>query len=233
MRISWNNLKGFLDDTELFHFLNYIDLTDNFFVWLSYQNENFSTILSKGSIDCEDFENNYKSKAILKNDIASDGYKYQKVTHVKEGRTLSKIYTLITTSTKTHNDKTGYINVLLFDSEGNETEDSNLAVKTVLDFEPPFDYEIYGGGLEVFNDLQNEFYFSVILVPDIPVGQGGSKVIIINRVVKGSKTEIEIAPLGATELLYNENLHTNKVRISIEHDAGIQQEFQTEVHYYS
>lgn len=233
MRIDWKNLKKFIDDTEIQHFLNYLELENETYVWIQYQGENFSCLLAKDSVDFEDFTNNYKSQAIVKNDIAADGFKFTKTTHVLNGRILTANFVLITTSTKNNNDKTGFVTIKLFDKDGNETNDGSLAVKTALDFEPNFDYEIYAGGLESIDVMTSDFYVSAIIAPTIPAEQGGCKYNIKNKLLLKPVESVFKKGIGPAELKYNAGLHTNLVRLEIDHDQGVENKFQWELQFYS
>ena len=231
MRIGWSALKKFINNTNLYNFLNYIELDNDYYIWLSYQNENFSCMLPKGTEETKDFVDNFKSKAIIKDDIASDGQTYSKVTHVKSGRFLNALFVVFSTSEKTSNDTTGYVSIKLFDGD-NETEDASQANKTVLDFEPPFDYEIYGGGIQSLKDMVNDFYVSAIILPHVPSNFGGSVYNIRNKLLIQPREDVFRGGFGAVELLYDNNLHTNCIRIIVNHDRGIKNKFQLELQYY-
>jgi hypothetical protein len=234
MRIDWKAFKKFLDDTELYNFLNYMELADNFYVWMTYQGETFNVTLEKATVDCEDFVNNYKSKAILKSDIANDGQSVTKITHVLYGRFLKDVFVKIKTSTKENNDVTGLFTVRLFDELNHETDISANVVKTAIDFCPNFTYEIFGGGLESIDNLNSEFYVSAVIAPDIPSQQGGSLYYLINRYMLQPKQNVFVSGVGTAEVGYNSQMPiASKLRIAINHDKGIQQNFQVELQYYA
>lgn len=231
MRVDWKNLKKFINDTKLQHFVNYFELENEVYVWLSYQNESFNCLLTKASVEYEDFETNFKPLAILKDDIAADGFTYIKSTHVLDGRFLNANFVVITTSKTEHNDQTEYISIKLLDENGQETTSENT-VKTCIDFEPPFDYEIYGGGIETLEVMDSEFYVSAIIAPTIPCSQGRTVYNIRNKLLLQPKENVFKAGIGPAELKYNAGLHTNLVRIQLTHGKGIQKKFQLELQYY-
>jgi hypothetical protein len=234
MKLDWRNLKSFVSSNSLYNFLNYVDMPDNYYIWVAYQNENFYTILDKGSVDCEDFEKNFKPKAILKQDMAPDGQRVTKITHILAGRLLKALFTVMTTSTKTHNDVTGYISIKLYDENGSETNVGANAVKTCIDFQPNFDYEIYGGGLSCLSDIVGDFYVSAIVAPAIPSEQGGTVYNVINKKILSPRESIFIAGVGTAEIKYNAQVPVaNVMRIAISHGKGVQQSFQVELQYYS
>jgi len=233
MRVDWKQLKGFIDETKLYNFINYFTLNDEVYVWMSYQNENFSCLLYNNTIEYEEFIDDYKDKAILKDDIEQDGIPIMRNTHVITGRIMHAIFAVIKTSTKNNNDKTGYITVKLFDSNGNETDLGSEAVKTAIDFETNFSYELSGGGIQCLSDLETNFYVSAVMAPDIPSEMGGSVYNVINKFLVLPKEDIFVAGIGPGYMTYTEGSHTNKLRIEISHDKGIEKKFQTEVQYYS
>jgi len=226
-------MKNFIDQTGLYHFLNWMELNDAYYIWLEYQGQSFNCLLPIGTQDLKDFIDNYKPKIVLKNDIALDGQRRTKITHVFLGRTLRVHYVLINTATLESNDTSGWTTVHLKDADGNTTEDGSQATKTCIDFEPSFDYEIYGGGLQTMEPMEDNFYGSAILLPDIPESLGGSVCSIRNKLLKQPKEDIFIAGFGTVELKYNEEQHTNKVRIQIDHPAGDTHKFQIEIQYYA
>ena len=233
MITSWTILKKFINDNNLIAFLNYLETVDGYYAWLSYQNENFSVTLSKGSVDCEDFENNYKNNVIIKNDLAADGMQVVKITHVLHGRLLKDLFVQIKTSTKEYNDVTGLIFIKLLNEQGQETNVGSEAVKTCIDFKPNFDYELYGGGLQTLDDLDSNIYVSSLIVPDIPAQYGGSVYFVINKKILLPKENVFISGVGTTEILYDSQ-HPEKsvVRIEIGHPKGEEHQFQVELQYY-
>jgi len=230
MIVSWAAFKNFLDTTKLYNFLNYMEHPDSYYVWLSYQDEMFSLTLDKATVDCEDFVNNYKSKAIIKNDIANDGQTYSKVTHVLTGRYLRDEFVKIRTSTKQNNDETGHYTVRLYDVNDHETDVSANVVKTAIDFLPNFTYEIYGGGVETIDTLTSEVYISSVICPDIPQA---CMYYIRNKMILQPKENVFVSGIGTAEIKYNPQMPlASKLRIFLKHAAGEQHNYQIELQYY-
>lgn len=234
MKMDWKSLKKFVVDTKLYNFVNYVEFPNNYYVWLSYQNESFYNTLDKGSVDCADFETNIKPKAILKNDIASDGQTYSKVTHVTAGRVLRALFVTIETCTKNHDDATNYIKIKLYDENGRLTEDGTQAVKTCVDFGPDFTYEIFGGGLTSMEAIEENFYISSIIAPEIPQQYGGMVYNVINKKVLTSTEVIFITGVGTSEVPYKQQMSAaNVLRIEVRHNKGKHQKFEVQLQYYA
>lgn len=231
MRVDWKVFKKFVDDTEMYSLINYIDLKDNFYVWLFYQGQSFEVMLAKGCVDCEDFEANYKTKAILKDEISADGVTMNRVTHVNLTRIFRSHFVLIKTSTKECTDPE-FFNVKFYNEVGEETNDGTQAIKTAIDFEPAFNYEIFGGGIECIEELDSDFYISAIIAPDVPEAMGGSIEVIRKKLILKPSESVFRAGIGTRELTYNPQYHSNKLRLIFDHTMAVQKRFQIEVQYY-
>jgi len=231
MRINWKSLKKFIDDTGLYHFINYLEFDNETFVWVSYQNQNFDCLLSKGSQDFADFETSYKNKAVLKDDMTSDGITINKVEYVLKGRFLSALYTVFNSSRKETNDATGFFSIKLFDELGFETQIGNDAVKTCLDFRPNYAYELFSGGLQMPVTTPHVFFISAIWAPEIPSEQGGHRYFVRNRRILQSG-DYCVEAVGPGSIPYDPSIPINVLRIELSHDKGIVQEFQNELKIY-
>lgn len=115
---------------------------------------------------------------------------------------------------KTYND-------LAMTQESTDQADADLnAVKTVINWEPTFDYELLKG--EMFTDLMPvaDLRVFTIGVPDIPPPLG-SKYFICGMNLKYIKSQHILIDGERTKLLeYNAIYHTNKLRIVLNHNAG-------------
>jgi hypothetical protein len=233
MKIDWKSLKNFLDTTGLYKFLNYIELDVNYYVWLFYEGETFSTILDKGTIDCEVFISEYKNKSIIKNDITEDGMKFSRTVFVGKSRMMHCLFTSFTTSILQNNDSSGFITMRIRDLQKNIIQDSNEAVYTELDFCPHLTngYGLHGGSIESMEDIDTEFVVNAILAPDIPSSYGGSLYFISNRVLKTPYENLQRSAINVGEIPGG-IVGLNVVRVQIKHDKGIQKKFQVEIKYY-
>jgi hypothetical protein len=128
-------------------------------------------------------------------------------------------------------DDLGFSTIKLYDDEDTEitvqaTADTEC-VKTVVDWEPTFDYEVIGGAIKMTQDTTEDIYVYVIAVPDLTPAQGGSKnfVCCVNmKFIKGGD-EVKADGRSSKRLDYNATYHTNKMRIIMTHDAGIKCDF--------
>lgn len=233
MRVDWKTLKAFVDNTKLYNFINYMDFTDNTYVWMSYQDENFNVLLDWSTVEYEDFTTNYKPKAILKRDIANDGLTAIKSTHVLSGRLLKAMFVEFKTASLENNDTTGYIRHVMYDGNGQITQLSSDAVKTAIDFCPNFVYELYGGGLQTIDPIVLNYYVSAIIAPNIPIPYG-NVYLVINKKIMSPKEDIFINGIGPSEVAYNSQMPEASVfRTIISHPQGDQHVFQSEIQYYA
>lgn len=95
-------------------------------------------------------------------------------------------------------------------------------VKTVLDFEPSFDYEIIGGTIKSLNAITNDYRIWVVAVPDLTAAQGGSKVMVENVNLKfvDPNNGVEADGRASKYMTYDATYHTNKLRLTVKHPAG-------------
>lgn len=104
-------------------------------------------------------------------------------------------------------------------------------IKTVIDFEPTFDYEIIGGFVSALTVPTTNIRLWVIGVPDIPAAYGGTKVMANGPNFK-FKQIIETDGRVAKRMTYSETYHTNKIRFEFVHNVGLQHEFMINMEYY-
>lgn len=103
------------------------------------------------------------------------------------------------------------------------TDNANKAnaVKTIVDYEPHWDYYIMGGSAKIMAVPTSDVRLSVVCVPDVPANYGGSKVMIQNVNLKCHQT-VEADGRAAKWLKYDTTYHTNKLRFIARHPAGEQ-----------
>jgi hypothetical protein len=232
MRIDWNSLKTFITNANLYNYINYVELPTSYYTWIAYQDESFAVMLDKGSADCQDFVNNFKSQAILKNDISSDGIQMTRTTFVGRSRMLHCLFVAFTTSTNIHNDDTGFIKMSLRDTKGDITTDGTRAFMTELDFCPgaTVAYSLYVGGIQTLENLDMDVSVDAILAPDISVDQGGKVYFVKNKVImKPEETFIRNA-INAGDIAGVKGY--NVLRMLIKHAEGVQKRLQIEIQYY-
>jgi len=114
-------------------------------------------------------------------------------------------------------------NDLAMTTQSADQTDATLnCVKTVVDWEPTFDYEIVQGKFHQELDPGIDMYIYVIGVPDVPVESGGSKpfVCCLNLDRLPLKDGFTADGRRPKRLNYNATYHTNKMRLIINHPAG-------------
>lgn len=129
------------------------------------------------------------------------------------------------------------VTVLTYNASGAAVTDAALnstITKTVLDFEPAFDYYIVSGAAKALQTPTTNVYLSVVGVPDYPPAYGGTKVFIQNVNFKYlSNEKVTADGRAAKALLYNNpGPHTNKMRFILFHDAGLQMQCELFVELY-
>jgi hypothetical protein len=114
------------------------------------------------------------------------------------------------------------ITITCYDGYGNETTDQSVAVKTVADMEPTFNYELIGGWIDtdptIFGGTTGQWWISCIGVPDLPPSYGGT----VNFVYPANLELVYAQQLvsdgrASQYLTYNPTYHTNKLRWIILH----------------
>lgn len=107
-------------------------------------------------------------------------------------------------------------------------------VKTVLDFEPAFDYEIVGGALRINSNPATDIRLWIIGAPDIPAIYGGSKEFAsgINLKFVSSDGEFEVDGRVTKFIKYNAANHSGKLRILLKHPPGTEVNMQFVIHIY-
>lgn len=114
--------------------------------------------------------------------------------------------------------------------------DINLGtcVKTVLDFEPAFDYEMIGGSLRINSNPSQDVRLWIVGAPDIPAIYGGSKEFAsgVNLKFLAPDSSFEIDGRVSKYVMYNATTHTGKLRIILKHPAGLNLNLQVLIHAY-
>jgi len=136
----------------------------------------------------------------------------------------------------------GDVTMRLFKADGSEItteEDEILAVKTILDFEPHYNYEIIGGFLDIPSDLKDgvtdAWYISAVGVPDYPPEYFG-QIDFISEVNIEAVTSARVTSDGrAVSFLpynYGGMPHTNLLRFIIRHPVGVKKRFQLFIEHF-
>lgn len=106
-------------------------------------------------------------------------------------------------------------------------------VKTVIDFEPTYDYYIIGGHCKVVDLPSSNIRLSVVAVPDI-AAPTGSKIMIqgANFKIITPDDKIDTDGRSGKFLAYNATYHTNKLRFILRHAAAAQESFMVGLEHF-
>lgn len=178
----------------------------------------------------------------------TDGAQIVRVKAAKKGWTFLALPVEITTSSLNtlyckYSNGTDVSGITCKIYDGNDAEittpgalniNLNNCVKTVLDIELPFDYELVAGVLRVSTVPTQDIRLWIVGAPDIPSNLGGSKEFAsgINLKFLGSEKQFEIDGRVAKYIYYNPATHTGKVRLLFKHTAGLQVSMQAIIHMY-
>lgn len=256
VQTSWQAIKDFIEDCDSNnrqYSLRYFDSNGNYYIWVVDGNFSAATIISQEDPEAEDlvdFEENYKDLANTNlNQLDTDGAAIVRIKAAKRGWSFWAVPVEITTSTllgtmyaKFHDDTDiSWINCKIYDEDDDEITtagvlNANLltCVKTVVDFEPTFDYEIIGGALRLNSNPSSDIRMWVVGAPDIPAQYGGTKEFAsgVNLKFLSADEDLEIDGRVTKFLTYNSQDHRGKMRIIFKHPAGTQINLQLIIHLY-
>lgn len=198
--------------------------------------------------ELNDFVNNFKAAGNASfSDI--DGIPFMRLKASKKGWSFWAVPIEITTSTlqgsayckdAAGNDISG-ITCKIYDGNNAEITTAGLlnanlnsCVKTVLDFEPSFDYEMIGGALRINSNPSTDIRLWIIGAPDIPAQYGGSKEFAsgVNLKFMAPDSSFEIDGRVTKYVTYNAQTHQGKLRVILKHPAGTSVNMQIIIHTY-
>jgi hypothetical protein len=240
IHVSWKALKTLITAKGVV--AQYIDDTDYLHVFFIEASMSVVATINKRleKEDLEDFEANFKPAAnaslwqadtdgaqIVRIKAAKRGWTYCAVPIEFQTSQLDSLYCKNVDGT----DRAG-ITLKFYDGQDNEITDQGeleinetQIVKTVIDFEPPYDYEVIGGQLRIEQDINspNDCRLFIIAVPDIPANLGGSKEMAggVNLKYLAPDNAFDVDGRVAKFLKYDAQLHTNKLRMILMHSAGM------------
>lgn len=118
-------------------------------------------------------------------------------------------------------------------------DDGNDATRTLVDWEPHYNYEIIGGYVDVHPSLldgtTDAWFLSVIGVPDLPANYGGQVSYISEVNLEAVTTQKVLSDGRAVSYLpynYGGIPHTNKLRFVFKHPIGGQKRFQLYIEHF-
>jgi hypothetical protein len=133
------------------------------------------------------------------------------------------------------------ISIKLYDGNGAEITVAGIGnvnlltcVKTVIDFEPPYDYYIVGAKMRTLSALNADVRVTAIAVPDVPYAYGGSRVFVQNANFRyiAANDKFDADGRAAKFMPYSAVNHTNKIRLIINHAAGAQHSFSVNIEHF-
>jgi hypothetical protein len=204
----------------------------------------------QNDLDKTDFETNYKSLGNKPlSQIDTDGAQIVRIKAAKRGWSFWALPIELTTSTIGGNiyakDSNGSningVSCKIYDSSNVEITTPGLlgvnlsqCTKTVLDFEPTFDYEMIGGVLSINSNPTQDVRLWIIGAPDIDAIYGGSKEFISGTNLKflAPDSTFDVDGRVTKYVSYNATDHRGKLRILIRHPAGLEVNMQITLHTY-
>lgn len=247
MIVDWTTFKGFVDTRSLS--IQYVLIGDKY--WLKAFDGPFfleTTIHKKTTADDpsdqKDFEDNYQpagnvsytdgdNASLIRNKMAPKGWNY----HVRGMEFETSKLNSLENNDATGTDMGGVtqkfydVNDVELTTQGSIDTD---CVKSQVDYEPIYDYEILGGWLSMPTTTTENIRIYAIGAPDIPANLGGSKSMICNLNARYMKENDRLRIDGRTSkrMPYDATYHTGKLRLIFKHAAGIKCEFELVLEQY-
>lgn len=250
LTVDWNTFKSAIA-TGLAY--KYYTVGNSYYVYLYDGPLEIVTIIpitSPTNATQDDFEANYKSASFSTlGQYDTDGASITRNKAAKKGWTYCSLPFEFQTSrlsdTLFSQDSTGtsrsFITMKVYDNTDTEVTTAGLLnanyatiVKTVVDFEPPYDFEIIGGVLRTLTSISADIRLWIVAVPDIPANMGGSKEMGggINLRYLAPGNEFAVDGRVTKFAAYSATYHTNKIRLIFKYPAGTNESLQTVVELY-
>lgn len=247
IKLDWANFKTQLDNGLPYR---YFSIDNTYFIYAVDGNFEYETaIIQDDGDDQADFEDNYQDSAFTTfTQFDTDGANIVRTKAAKKGWSFWAVPFEITTSTldtlyaKTSDDSDiSWITCKIYNGSDVEITTPGIAganlltcVKTVIDFEPTFDFEIIGGALRINSNPSSDIRLWIVGAPDIPAQYGGSKEFAsgINLKFMAPDSSFDIDGRVTKFLKYDANTHQGKMRVILKHPAGTQVNMQIVVHLY-
>lgn len=205
---------------------------------------------TQNDLDKTDFETNFKALGNMPlSQLDTDGAEIVRIKAAKRGWSFWAVPVEITTSTlggtlfcqTSDGTDVPWVNCKIYKADNSEitvagllNANLNACVKTVIDFEPTFDFEIIGGDLRINSNPSADIRLWIVGAPDIPAIYGGSKDFAsgVNLKFLAPDASFEIDGRVTKALTYNATTHQGKMRLILKHPAGTQVNLQFVVHIY-
>lgn len=248
IKLNWTNFKAQVTQGGLPY--RYFSIDNTYFIYaVDGQFEYETSIVQDSNSDQTDFEANFKSAAFSTfSQFDTDGAAIVRTKAAKKGWSFWAVPIEITTATlatmfcqTSDGSNIPWVSCKIYDGNNNEITTPGLAninlagcVKTVIDVEPTFDYEIIGGALRINSNPAQDIRLWIVGAPDIPAQFGGSKEFAsgINLKFMAPDSSFEIDGRVTKFLQYSAQTHQGKMRIILKHPAGVQVNMQMVIHIY-
>lgn len=256
MELSWSIFKKFVDSKNLK--VQYVEDDELYFVWTSDTTLVVTCrILKDNGSDQSEFESNYKNDAndgydalgVATSQFDTDGATIVRPKAAKKGWSFYALPPEITTSTlggtlyckDLEGEDISGISCKIYDEDDDEITEAGLAginlltcVKTVLDIELPYDFELIGGSLRIHSNPAQDLRIWIIGAPDIPAIYGGSKEFAsgVNLKFLAPDNSFDVDGRVTKYITYNATTHSSKIRILMRHGAGLTVNMQVLLHLY-
>jgi hypothetical protein len=238
--LSYDEFKPFIDS------LNYpfVYSENNYMYNVALENKDYFCEINKdGGANVLDFEANFKSKGNAHKALYDEsGKPFARFAIAKSGNVLQCFNTTFKTAkqntlfSQDHkgNDYT-FVQYTMYDNTNAITLTDANCVKTVIDFMPPWNYELVGGMMWHKNTPTENVYAYLIAMPDLDPSIGGQHEMCgggFNLAFLGDNQNFGIDGKAPKELPYNGGIGTNKLRCEFHHPAGFEHDIMFQLRYY-
>lgn len=238
--LQWSYLKNLITVSALPY--KYFDFGDgNYYIFAVDMPFQYQCVIVKdGGTDQTDFEANFKNSSnTTLSQFDSDGANIVRIKAAKRGWSFWSIPIEVVTSTlgaslfcqDSLGNSISWISAKIYDGSDVEITTAgllnanlNTCVKTVIDIEPTFNFEIIGGSLRINSNPTQDVRLWIVAAPDIPANLGGSKEFAsgINMKFLSADNSWDIDGRVSKSVTYDPVYHSGKIRLIIKHPAGLQ-----------
>jgi len=223
---EWSSFKNIISNlgVRIIHY----EYQGNYYIYLVHGAVHLYCIVTIESTDGEDFLNNYlplsnlgasddDGDLLVRHKIAPRGWIYQAFCFDFEIGKYNSLYCKDVSG----NNISG-ITYKIYDGSNAEITDSGAegnAVKTVVTFEPAWDYCIVSGRIDQLSTATSDIRMWTIGVPDVPEAYGGSKA-FVNGLNLKFVDDLVTEGRAPKRLNYSATYHTNKLQFTFKHDTS-------------
>jgi hypothetical protein len=254
INVEWADFKTQLAAGLVY---KYVDVNNVYYIYAVDGGFSFECIIPKNSnADQTDFETNYKAAAFTTfSQFDTDGASIVRNKAAKRGWTFCSLPIEFQTSRLATGNTSGsddmyskdsagttrsFISLKIYDNSDVEITTPGVlnanyanAVKTVIDFEPPYDYEVIGGDIRTLTTISNDIRLWIIAVPDIAAPTGSKEMgggVNLKYLAPGNVWSVDGRVTKFAT--YNATYHTNKLRMVLKYPAGTNENLQVIIQMY-